>query len=510
MTAKSVEPPPLTGLLLVLGTLAMSMGVFMNVLDMSIANVSLPTIAGDLGVSPNQGTWVITSFAVANAIAIPLTGWLTERFGQVRLFVASTVLFTVASWLCGLAPNIESLIAARVLQGAVSGPMIPLSQSLLLSSFPKAKAGLAMAMWGMTMLVAPVVGPLLGGWIAETYSWPWIFFINVPVGLGSALLSWSIYRNRETPTRKLPIDTIGLALLVVWVGALQILLDKGKELDWFASPQIVTLAIVAVIGFAVFVVWELTDDHPIVDLSLFRERNFLVGTVAMGLAFGAYFGNVVLLPLWLQQFMGYTSTWAGLVTAPVGILAIIVSPIVGKRIDSTDARFIVTVSFLIFAGVMWMRAQFNTSTDVQTILIPIVIQGIALATFFVPLITLTLSGLPPERIPAASGLSNFVRVVAGAFGTSIATTIWEDRATFHRYRMAEGLGTDNPVLNGYLDGFQAGGISQEQGLAIIDRLAVQQAFTIGIDEIFLASAALYLLMIPLVWFARPSQPAQPA
>ncbi len=510
MTANFVEPPPLTGLLLVLGTLAMSMGVFMNVLDMSIANVSLPTIAGDLGVSPNQGTWIITSFAVANAIAIPLTGWLTERFGQVRLFVASTVLFTLASWLCGLAPNIESLIAARVLQGAVCGPMIPLSQSLLLSSFPKAKAGLAMAMWGMTMLVAPVVGPLLGGWIAETYSWPWIFFINVPVGLGSALLSWSIYRNRETPTRRLPIDTIGLALLVVWVGALQILLDKGKELDWFASPQIVTLAIVAAIGFAVFLVWELTDDHPIVDLSLFKERNFLVGTVAMGLAFGAYFGNVVLLPLWLQQFMGYTSTWAGLVTAPVGILAIIVSPIVGKRIDSTDARFIVTLSFLIFAGVMWMRAQFNTTTDVQTILIPIVIQGVALATFFVPLITPTLSGLPPERIPAASGLSNFVRVVAGAFGTSIATTIWEDRAAFHRSRMAEGLGTDNPVLNSTLDGFQGGGISQEQGLAIIDRLAVQQAFTIGIDEIFLASAALYLLMIPLVWFARPSQPAQPA
>lgn len=510
MTAKPIEPPPLTGLLLVLGTLAMSMGVFMNVLDMSIANVSLPTIAGDLGVSPNQGTWIITSFAVANAISIPLTGWLTERFGQVRLFVGSTVLFTLASWLCGLAPNIESLIAARVLQGAVSGPMIPLSQSLLLSSFPKAKAGLAMAMWGMTMLVAPVVGPLLGGWIAETYSWPWIFFINLPVGLGSAMLSWAIYRNRETPTRKLPIDTIGLALLVIWVGALQILLDKGKEMDWFASPQIVTLAIVAAIGLAVFIVWELTDEHPIVDLSLFRERNFLVGTVAMGLAFGAYFGNVVLLPLWLQQFMGYTSTWAGLVTAPVGILAIIVSPIVGKRIDTTDARLIVTVSFLIFAGVMWMRAQFNTSADVQTILIPIVIQGVALATFFVPLITLTLSGLPAERIPAASGLSNFVRVVAGAFGTSIATTIWEDRASFHRYRMAEGLSADNPVLNRYLDGFQAGGISQEQGLAIIDRLAVQQAFTIGIDEIFLASAALYLLMIPLVWFARPSQPAAPA
>ncbi|MGH1359472.1 MAG: DHA2 family efflux MFS transporter permease subunit [Burkholderiaceae bacterium] len=509
MAPPETQPPPLTGLLLVLGTLAMSLGVFMNVLDMSIANVSLPTIAGDLGVSPNQGTWIITSFAVANAISIPLTGWLTERIGQVRLFVASTVLFTLASWLCGLAPNIETLIAARILQGAVCGPMIPLSQSLLLSSYPKSKAGLAMAMWGMTMLVAPVVGPLLGGWITETFSWPWIFYINIPIGFGSAALTWALYKNRETRTQKLPIDKIGLVLLVVWVGALQILLDKGKELDWFASPVVITLAVVAAVGLAVFIVWELTDDHPIVDLSLFRERNFLVGTVAMGLAFGAYFGNVVLLPLWLQQFMGYTATWAGLVTAPVGILAIVVSPIVGKKIDTTDARMIVTVSFLIFAVVMWMRSQFNTSVDPQTILLPIVIQGIALATFFVPLITLTLSGLPPERIPAASGLSNFVRIIAGAFGTSIGTTLWEDRATFHRSRMAEGLSEDNPVLNGYLEGFEAHGVTQEQGLAIIDRLAVQQAYTIGIDEIFLASAALYLLMIPLLWFARPAQ-NQPA
>ena len=210
----------------------------MNVLDTSIANVSIPAIAGDLAVSPDQGTWVITSFGVANAISLPLTGWLTQRYGQVRLFVASVLLFVIASFLCALAPTLGLLIAFRVLQGAVAGPMIPLSQSLLLSSYPKAKAGTALALWGVTTLVAPVVGPLLGGWITDNISWPWIFYINIPVGIAAAFATWLIYRPRETATHKLPIDGVGLGLLVVWVGALQVMLDKGKDLDWFGSTQI--------------------------------------------------------------------------------------------------------------------------------------------------------------------------------------------------------------------------------------------------------------------------------
>src|SRR3954466_3585143 len=228
----------------------------MNVLDTSIANVSLPAIAGDLGVSPDQGTWVITSFGVANAISLPLTGWLTQRYGQVRLFVGSVLLFVLASVLCAVAPTLGLLIAFRVLQGAVAGPSIPLSQALLLSSYPKTKAGSALAIWAMTTLVAPVAGPLLGGWITDNIAWPWIFYINVPVGLGAAALTWSIYKTRETPRKALPIDTVGLVLLVVWVGTLQIMLDKGKDLDWFHSGQIVALGIAALAGFAFFVVWE--------------------------------------------------------------------------------------------------------------------------------------------------------------------------------------------------------------------------------------------------------------
>jgi len=320
-SAPPVEHPPLTGTTLLLGTVALSLATFMNVLDSSIANVSLPAIAGDLGVSPNQGTWVITSFGVANAISVPLTGWLTQRFGAARLFVTSVLLFVLASWLCGFAHSLEALIGYRVLQGLVAGPMIPLSQTLLLSSYPKAKAGTAMAMWAMTTLVAPVMGPLLGGWITDNMSWPWIFYINVPVGLAAAGIAWSIYQHRETPRKKLPIDTVGLALLVLWVGALQIMFDKGKELDWFHSGQIVALGAVALVSFAFFIAWELTEKHPVVDLRLFKRRNFALGSLTLAVAYGLFFGNVVLLPLWLQQYMGYTATAAGMALAPVGLLA---------------------------------------------------------------------------------------------------------------------------------------------------------------------------------------------
>ena len=340
--------PPLTGSQLVLGTVALSLATFMNVLDTSIANVSIPAISGDLGVSPGQGTWVITSFAVANAISVPLTGWLTQRFGQVRLFTASVLLFVMASLLCGLAPNIESLIAFRVLQGFVAGPMIPLSQTLLLASYPAAKAGTAMAMWAMTVLVAPVAGPLLGGWITDNISWPWIFYINIPVGLFAAGLTWSIYRQRDPGPRRVPLDYVGLVLLVLFVGAMQIMIDKGKELDWFNSGQIVILGVTAVVAFLFFLAWELTDKHPVVDLRLFKRRNFTMGVVSLSMAYGLFFGNVVLLPLWLQQYMGYTATWAGLATAPVGILAIILSPWVGKNVGKIDPRKLATVAFVGF------------------------------------------------------------------------------------------------------------------------------------------------------------------
>jgi len=504
--AAPVRPPafaPLTGSELVLGTVALSLATFMNVLDSSIANVSIPAISGDMGVSPAQGTWVITSFAVANAISVPLTGWLTQRFGQVRLFTASVLLFVIASWLCGLAPNIESLIAFRVLQGLVAGPMIPLSQTLLLASYPAAKAGTAMAMWAITVLVAPVAGPLLGGWITDNISWPWIFYINIPVGLFAAGLTWSIYRKRDPGPRRVPLDVIGLFLLVVFVGAMQIMIDKGKELDWFASGQIVTLAVVAVVGFLFFLAWELTDKHPIVDLRLFARRNFVTGTVSLSIAYGLFFGNVVLLPLWLQQYMGYTATWAGLATAPVGILAIVLSPWVGKNVSRIDPRKLATVAFLGFGLVLWMRSHFNTQADFMTILIPTILQGAAMAFFFIPLQAIVFSGLTPDKMPSAAGLSNFVRITAGAVGTSLFTTLWESRAVLHHAQLTEAVSTTNATAMQTIGQLVASGLSNEQAMANINRTIDQQAYTMAVTDMFFVSSLMFFALIAMVWLARP-------
>ncbi len=497
--------PPLAGGQLILGTIAVSLAVFMNVLDTSIANVAIPTISGDLGVSSDQGTWVITSFAVANAISVPLTGWLTDRIGQVRLFLASIILFVISSWMCGLAPTLPFLLASRVLQGAVAGPMIPLSQALLLSSYPRAKAPMALARCSMTTLIAPVAGPILGGWISDNYSWPWIFYVNIPVGIAAAAVTWMIYRSRESAVRRAPIDGVGLALLVIWVGSLQIMLDKGKDLDWFASTTIVVLALTALIAFAFFVVWELTAEHPVVDLSLFRMRNFSGGTIALSVGYGLYFGNLVLLPLWLQTQIGYTATDAGLVMAPVGFFAILLSPLTGKFLSRTDPRYIATAAFLTFALCFWMRSRYTTGVDEWSLMAPTFVQGIAMAGFFIPLVSITLSGLPGHRIPAASGLSNFVRIMCGGIGTSIFQTAWDHRNNFHHAQLVEQANPYNPTFNQAVTQMGQLGFTRDQAHGLINNMATQQAAQLGVNDLFYISAAIFVLLIALIWITKPER-----
>ncbi|NIE65133.1 DHA2 family efflux MFS transporter permease subunit [Burkholderia sp. Ax-1719] len=501
-----VVHPPLQGAQLVFGTIAVSLAVFMNVLDTSIANVSIPSISGDLGVASDQGTWVITSFAVANAISVPLTGWLTERIGQVRLFMASIILFVISSWLCGLAPTLPFLLAARVLQGAVAGPMIPLSQTLLLASYPRAKAPIALSMWSMTTLIAPVAGPILGGWISDNISWPWIFYVNIPVGIVAAIATWMIFRNRDSVIRKAPIDGVGLGLLILWVGSLQIMLDKGKDLDWFSSTTIIVLALTAVISFAFFVIWELTAEHPVVDLSLFARRNFTGGTIALSVGYGLYFGNLVLLPLWLQTDLGYTATDAGLVMAPVGFFAILLSPVTGKILPRTDPRYIATTAFVVFALCFWLRSQYTTGVDTWALTVPTLIQGIGMAGLFIPLVSITLSGLPGNRIPAASGLSNFVRIMCGGIGTSIFETAWDHRTIFHHARLTEQATPTNPVFNQSMQQMQNSvGLDPAQSHGMFDRMVTQQAAQLGVNDLFWISSVIFIVLIALIWITRPER-----
>lgn len=495
---------PLQGTQLVIATIAVALATFMIVLDSSIANVAIPTIAGNLAVSIDEGTWVITVFSAANAISIPLTGWLTKRIGQIRLFVTAILLFVFASWLCGFADSLGFLLWARVLQGLVAGPLIPLSQSILLGSYPKEKSSIALALWGMTATVGPIAGPTLGGWITDSYSWSWIFYINIPIGIFAAGVTWIIYHKRDTPRHSSPIDIMGLILLVIWVGSLQIMLDKGKDLDWFNSPTIISLAVTAIVAFTYFTIWELTHKNPVIDLSLFKERNFTGGTIAISIGYGVFFGNLVLLPQWLQQDLGYPSLNSGLVLAPLGFFAVVTSPIVGRILPKVDARLLTTIAFLLFGLVFYLRSLYTTDVDTWNLVLPTLLQGIPVAMFFIPLSMIILSGLPIEKVPAAAGLSNFTRIFCGAIGTSIASTSWNNRSILHHSQLTEQATPYTTNFTEFIQSAQALlNLKLEQSYALFNVILDRQADMLGLNDIFWISAIIFLALIPLVWITKP-------
>lgn len=496
------DPAPLTGGARTITLLALALATFMQVLDTTIANVSIPTIAGDLGVSTDQGTWIITSFAVANGVSVPLTGWLMRRFGVVRTFVLSILLFTLASFLCGVAWSLPVLLLFRVLQGGVSGPMIPGSQALLLSLFPAERKGTALAIWSMTTLVAPICGPILGGYISDNYPWEWIFLLNVPVGLFCGAICWRYLRNSETRTQKLAIDKVGLVLLIVWVGALQVMVDQGKDLDWSSSNLIVTLAIVALLSLIAWIIWELGEEHPIVDLTVFKSRSFSLGTLALCLGYAVFFGNVVLMPLWQQTQLDYTATWAGLVAAPSGVTAVLVAPFVGRYIGKYDPRAFAAASFVIFAVSYFMRAAYPPDASVWVFVVPLLVQGVAMGMFFVALLTIALDRLPPESVPAASGLNNFLRITSGSFATSLTTTFWDRREALHQSRLVESLSAYDPVYASTLNQLHAQGFVGDSAAAIVMHQVIGQGYLLSSLDIFYLSGWLVILLVPLCWLVR--------
>jgi len=494
MKDQTYTPPSM-----VLAVLALALATFMQVLDSTIANVALPTIAGNLGVSSEQSTWIITSFAVCNAIALPLTGWLARRIGQLKLFIISVSLFTFTSFLCGIATSMPELITFRALQGFFAGPMFPMCQTLLLAIFPSAKRGTALALISMVTVVAPIVGPITGGWITDNYSWPWIFFINIPIGIFCCVAVWQQLKGRIDTTAKMSIDYIGIALLVLGVGLLQVVLDLGNNADWFESTQIVIMSIISVVALISFVIWELTEKNPIVNLYLFKDRNYAFGTIALVLSYSAFFAINIILPQWLQIYMGYTSIWAGLAAAPMGILPLLLSPLIGKYAHKTDLRMLASISFVVIGVSCFLRANFNTFVDFASVAEVQLFMGIGIAFMFMPLTTIFLSNLNHDQVADASGLTTFLRVLGASFASSLTTWIWNRRADYHHATLTEHVSIYNPGTVDYLD--KIGGATQANMYAV-DSIVKTQSYMMSMNDYFYMLGCLFFVLIGLIWFTK--------
>jgi MFS transporter, DHA2 family, multidrug resistance protein len=493
------QPGKLNGVRLYAAAILIGLGNFLVVLDTTIANVSIPTIAGNLGVSSAQGTWVITSYAVAEAITVPLTGWLAMKFGAQRTFIVCYLAFAAISLLCGLSSTLGMLLGSRVLLGLFGGPIMPLSQMLLLRIFPKEKATLATVIWAMTTLIGPVAGPILGGIICDNYGWEWIFFIKVPIAGAGGLALWWLLRGQADPRAKAFIDKIGLVLLVMWVGALQIMLDEGRNHDWFADPHIRMYGIVALVGFIAFVIWELTEKNPIVDLKIFRHRGFVGAALTYSVGFGGFFASIVILPLWLQSNMGYTATWAGYATGIMGILAVACAPLVGKAVEKYDPRLVVCLGILGLAGIMlWRMWSFNPEVTFLHMAWPTLLTGVFMVMFFIPVTGLAMASVDHEEQANAAGISNFMRTLAGAFATSLIQSRWSDATRANNTEIANAM----PHGQSAVEAMTAQGVPAESARTLLSYVVEGQSVMLatlnmfGVIAVCLGAAAAIIWLVP--------------
>ncbi len=488
------------------------LSTFLEVLDTSVVNVSLPHIAGSLSATIDEATWVLTSYLVANAIILPITGWLANQFGRKRLLIAAVTGFTGASLLCGIAPTLPALVLFRVLQGAFGGALQPISQAVLLESFPPEDRGKAMAFWGLGIVVAPILGPTLGGWLTDAFSWRWVFYINLPIGIASIIMTkMFIWDPHYIKPRGGRVDGWGLGMMAVGIACLQIMLDKGQEADWFGSHFIVALAIIAMALLTAFVVWELKIKDPIVNLRVFKDRTYATGVFLMTLLGFVLYGALVLLPLFMQVLLGYSAVAAGIWTAPRGIGALIFMPITGILLSRKwDPRILLGLGLLTGAYSLWAFSHFDLNTGPWGFFWPQIIQGAGLAFIFVPLTTVTMDPVPNSEMGNATSLFNLLRNVGGSVGIAVTDFLVAQREQFHQQRLGSRLTANTPAVQQMLAAakarFMAQGVdaytATRQALAMLYGTLRQQAALLSYRDEFYLLAILFLVISPLVWIMR--------
>lgn len=481
------EVKPLSGFALTISSIAISLATFLIVLDYSIANVSIPYIAGDLAASVDEGTYIITSFAVGSAVVLPMCGWLSKQLGIVKLMILSLWGFTLLSIACGFSQNLPMIVVARFLQGAAAGPMIPVSQSLIVRIFPEEKRARALSIWSTVVVAAPVLGPMLGGWICYNYNWSWIFLINIPIGLFCILIVHAHLRPFETRRESSSIDWVGFLLLLFGTATLQFSLDKGEQYDWLRSPIIRTCGVISVISFFFLILWEWAHKSPLIELRLLKIRSYALSILFIAVSYAIYFGSVVLVPLWLQTNMNYTSVWAGLVVAPIGLFPLFFSGLIGKWIKKVGTTRFLAICFISFAISCFSTAYFNTDVDFWHIALSRFLLGFALLFFIVPLFSLSMQDLPLEKQPSAFGFFHYVRAMVGAVGTSLFTTLWIRRSAFHHSNIAA-----------YFQPNQ----EWTKNLALTNQFIDQQSSVLSINDCFYLMGWIFVGLLFFLLFAR--------
>lgn len=500
--------------------LTVMLPTLIEIIDTSVVNVSLQHIRGSLSAGIDESTWTITSYLVSNAIIIPMTGWLSRLFGRKRYLIYSVSLFTLSSLLCGLAWNLQSLVVFRILQGIGGGALQPISQSILLETFPRRQHGMAMALFGVGIMFGPIVGPVMGGWITDNWSWHWIFFINIPIGVISVLMVLFFIVDPPYMKRmRMKIDYWGLSFLAVGLGALQIVLDKGEREDWFASGFITWLAVVSGISLLLFLIVELFfAEHPILNLRIFKNVSFSTGNMVMFFAFFNLFGSIVLLPIYLQSLMGYNSTLAGLVLGPGGVATLVAMPIAGRLVTKVNPKGLLAFGIIVSAYSTHLMSQFNLYADFNTVIWPRVVLGIGMGFLFIPLTTMTMGSVKKENMANASAIYNLLRNLGGSFGVAFVTTIISRQAQVHQYHLVERLTpfdrTYQIATQQAAHALQYKGVNAGAGtpgaLGSIYGQLVKQASMMSFNDAFFLLSLFMILILPLVFLMRRPKAEAPA